>query len=503
LKAQGEGVRRPWTKRRLALCWQSALSVESRGWAGAPKKNTSPVSETIEIAPPRETLAPKPLWRTFLVFLAPMMLSNVLQSLSGTINSVFLGHMIGVKALGAATQFFPIMFFMMAFVIGLGAGASVLIGQAFGKGDFHKVRAIAGASLALAVTFGTIIAVLGGLFAGPLMEALQTPPDIIRDATEYARIMMISMPVFFLFLLATSILRGVGDAVTPLWTLAFSTVIGLIVTPALITGTFGLPRLGVAAAAVASLISLVLCMAWLAWYLIRRKNPLAPTKELRRHFRLDPKVLGMVLRLGVPTGIQMVIMAAAEIALLWMANSYGSSATAAYGVINQILAYVQFPAMSIGITASILGAQAIGAGRQHMLWPITRTALVLNIIITGGGVLTVYLLSGPIVSMFITDAPIIQLTQHLLHIVLWSTVVFGFAVVFSSMMRSSGTVLAPTAIGILAILAVEVPTAWFLSRAIGIDGVWWAYPAAFTAMFIMQGAFYTFVWRKRSIRALV
>ena len=104
------------------------------------------MTETLETAkaPPKDVDAhTKPLWRTFLTFLAPMMLSNILQSLSGTINSVFLGHMIGVKALGAATQFFPIMFFLMAFVIGLGSGASVLIGQAYGKGDFEKVRTIA------------------------------------------------------------------------------------------------------------------------------------------------------------------------------------------------------------------------------------------------------------------------------------------------------------------------------------------------------------------------
>ncbi len=464
------------------------------------------MTETLETAnAPLKAVAshPKPLWRTFLAFLAPMMLANVLQSLSGTINSVFLGHMIGVQALAAAIQFFPIMFFMMAFVIGLGAGASVLIGQAFGKGDFDKVRTIAGASLALSIVFGLVPAVLGGVFAEQLMIALQTPPDIIKEATEYARIMMISMPVFFVFLLATSILRGVGDAITPLWTLALSTGVGLLITPMLILGQFGLPKMGVASAAAASLASLFVAIAWLAWHLIRKKNPLAPTAELLRHVRLDPKVLGKVLRLGVPTGFQMVIVATAEIALLGMANGYGSQATAAYGVINQIIAYVQFPAMSIGITASILGAQAIGGGRQAMLWPITRMALILNMLITGTGVIAVYALSGPIVSMFVTDPAVIDLTEHLLHIVLWSMVIFGFAVVFSSIMRSSGTVLAPTAIGILAILGVEVPVAWFLSHAIGIDGVWWAYPATFITMFVMQGGYYALVWRRRSIRALV
>jgi putative MATE family efflux protein len=453
------------------------------------------VTDTLETAqaPPPGKSSQKALWRTFVVFLAPMMLANVLQSLSGTINNVFLGHMLGVEALAAATVFFPVMFFFIAFVMGLGAGASVLIGQAFGKGDMERVRAIAGASLALSLVFGFVIALLGGLFAGPLMAALNTPPDIIHEATEYARIMLITMPVFFVFLLATSILRGVGDAVTPLWTLALSTGVGLLITPALITGAFGLPQLGVASAAYASLGSLVVALAWLAWELIRRKHALAPTREL----------LGTVLRLGVPTGIQMVIMAIAELALLGLANGHGSNATAAYGAINQILAYVQFPAMSIGIAASILGAQAIGAGRASQLGAITRTALILNAIITGLGVTIVYLLSGPIVAMFITDPPVIELTQHLLHIVLWSTVVFGMAVVFSSMMRSSGTVLVPTGIAIFSIIAVEVPVAVYLDGTIGIDGVWWAYPAAFTAMFILQGAFYTFVWRKRSIRALV
>lgn len=445
----------------------------------------------------------RPLWRTFIVFLAPMMLANVLQSLSGTINNIFLGHLLGVEALAAAIVFFPVMFFFIAFVMGLGAGASVLIGQAWGKGDIERVRAIAGASLALTLVFGVLIAVLGGLFAGPLMKALQTPENILAPATEYARIMMITMPVFFVFILVTSILRGVGDTVTPLWTLALSTGVGLLITPALIQGSFGLPQMGVASAAYASLGSLFIAMAWLAWYLIRKKHVLAPTQELLARVRLDPKVLATVLRLGVPTGIQMVIMAIAELALLGLANRHGSDATAAYGAINQILAYVQFPAMSIGIAASILGAHAIGAGRSNQLWAITRTALILNALITGIGVLVVYALSGPIVAMFITDSPVVELTQHLLHIVLWSTVVFGMAVVFSSMMRSSGTVLAPTAIAIFSIIAVEVPVAMYLDTTIGIDGVWWAYPAAFCAMFILQGSFYTFVWRKRSIRALV
>jgi Na+-driven multidrug efflux pump len=456
--------------------------------------------ETAKAPLQARTTPAKPLWRTFLVFLTPMMLANVLQSLSGTINNVFLGHMIGVEALAAATVFFPVMFFFIAFVMGLGAGASILIGQAYGKGDHERVRAIAGATLALSLIFGIIVAIFGGIYADELMHWLQTPADIVDESVKYARIMMVTMPAFFIFILFTSMLRGVGDSVTPLWTLAFSTFIGLIVTPALIEGWFGLPKLGVASAAVASLVSMVFALIWLGWYLLRRKHPLAPSAAFIARIRLDPKCWPRPAPRRA-YGIQMVIMAVAELALLGLANGYGSSAAPTARSTRSSPMCSSLPCRSASRIDP--GAQAIGGGRAHQLGAITRTALILNAIITGAGVLIVYLLSGPIVAMFITAPEVIELTQYLLHIVLWSTVVFGMAVVFSSMMRSSGTVLAPTAIAIFSIIAVEVPVAVYLSGTIGISGVWWAYPSAFCAMFILQGSFYMLVWRKRSIRALV
>ena len=94
--------------------------------------------------------SPAPLWKNFLVFLLPMMASNILQSLFGTINNVYLGQMIGVDALAAVTVFFPVMFAFIALVMGLSSGASVLIGQAFGAGDLGKVKAVAGTALSVA-----------------------------------------------------------------------------------------------------------------------------------------------------------------------------------------------------------------------------------------------------------------------------------------------------------------------------------------------------------------
>ena len=444
-----------------------------------------------------------PLWKTFLFFLAPMMLTNILQSLFGTINGIYLGQMIGVDALAAVSTFFPMMFFFISFVIGLGAGASVLIGQAWGAREPDKVRAVAGTTLTIALLGSAVIAIFGGLFCRQLLIALATPPAILDAAESYARIMLVSMPLTFVFVLLTSMLRGTGDTLTPLVALAISAGVGLLTTPTLIKGWLGLPQLGVSSAAWASAISGVFTLLWLTLDLRRRRHVLAFDAAFLRAMRIDGALLRKVLNLGIPSAAGMVTMSLAELVLLGLVNSFGSGATAAYGAVNQVLGYAQFPAISIAITVSIFGAQAIGRGHSNQIGSIVRTGLLMNLVLTGSLVALAYLLSRIIMGFFIVDPAVLELAQRLLRIVLWSSVVFGMALVFSGAMRSSGTVWAPLSIQMFAIAGIEVPSAILLGRTIGIDGIWTAYPIAFSAMFLLQMSFYLLVWRKRAIRRLI
>jgi putative MATE family efflux protein len=441
--------------------------------------------------------------KTFLVFVAPMMLSNILQSLFGTINSAYLGQMIGVDALAAASVFMPVMFFFIAFVMGLSSGASILIGQAWGAGEPLKVKAVAGTTLSVALIIATTIAILGGLFSRPFLAALATPPDILDAASSYARVMMISMPLTFTFILWAAMMRGVGDSVTPLLALSVSAVIGLVATPALIRGWLGLPRLGVASAAWAGAFSASVTLILLHLYLRSRAHALAFDAAFLRAMRPDGKLLRTVLRLGIPSALGMVTMSLAELVLLGLVNSYGSDATAAYGAVNQVLGLAQFPAIAIAIAVSIFAAQAIGRGEAGLVDTIVRRGLEMNVFLTGGLVALVYLLSRMILSFFITDAAVLALAQNLLHLVLWSAVLFGMATVFSAAMRASGTVWMPLAILMFAVVAIELPSAIILSRLVGIEGIWMAYPIAFCSMFLLQMAYYMLVWRRRAIHRMV
>jgi putative MATE family efflux protein len=445
----------------------------------------------------------KPMWRILLVFLVPLMLSNVLQSASQTMASIWIGRLISTQALGAISAVFPIIFLLFSFVFGVSSGSSVLVGQAFGAKDFHKVKKIAGTVTGAALYLGLIVAVLGYFGSPTILKWLATPPDIIAQSDAYARVAFLSMPVFFIYFVYATILRGTGDSATPFYALIVSSLLAIVITPLFIVGVFGLPKLGVVSAAVSGLIANTAAFAWLLIYLRRKNHPLKFDRETLVDMGIDWKILGAVLRIGLPTALQVMMVSLAEIAVISFVNRFGSSATAAYGAVNQVVSYVQFPAISIGIAASIFGAQCIGARREDKLGSVIRSAVGLNYVIGGIIIAACYLCAWFILGWFITDHYTLVIAHQLLMITLWSYLLFGNSAVLSGLMRGSGTVLWPTINGIVAIWGVEVPVAWILMHRIGLDGVWLGYPAAYCVVLVLQFSYYEFVWKRKTHERLV
>ena len=445
----------------------------------------------------------KNLWKTFLVFLLPLIATNILQSLSGTVNTIFVGQMLGVNAIAAVAVFFPILFCLMAFVIGLSAGSTVLIGQAWGAKNLEKVHCVVGSTLFMTLIGGSLIALLGVIFAEQILLALGTDPEVMHLSLPYVQWMLAGSPLIFIYIIYTSILRGVGDSTTPLFASALTIGIGLGVTPVLIAGYFGFPRMGIISPAIATILGNLAVLVFLVLYLNYKQHPLKLDWALIKNIRHQPQLSKIILRLGIPTGVQMVTTSVAGLVIVGLVNRHGAEATAAYGAVNQVLNYIQFPALSIAIAASVFGAQAIGAGKSDLLNKVTRTALSMNTLFTGGLVILAYLSSKYLMALFITDPAVVVLGQQLLFIVLWSILFFGASAIFASIMRSSGTVTVPMLINILTILVIEVPCAYLFSQWWGLKGIWYAYALTFVSLCILQGLYYQLVWKKKTIQALI
>jgi len=310
-------------------------------------------------------------------------------------------------------------------------------------------------------------------------------------------------PLIFPYIIYTSILRGTGDSTTPLYSLVLSTILTIVVTPAFILGWFGLPQLGVVSVVAGAAISNLIAFVAFLVYLARMRHPLSFDAETARDLIVDPHILGLVLKIGIPTGLQVIMVSLAEIAVLSFVNRFGSSATAAYGAVNQIVSYVQFPAISVGIAASILAAQAIGAKREDLLSKVVHSAVALNYVIGGTIIAACYIFAWTVLGWFITDPATLAIAHTLLMITLWSYLIFGNSAAISWVVRGSGDVLVPMINGIFGIWAVEVPAAYLLMRKIGLDGVWLGYPISFIVVLGLQYGYYTLFWKKRTHERLV
>jgi putative MATE family efflux protein len=411
--------------------------------------------------------------------------------------------MIGVNALAAVSAVFPVVFLLFSFLIGIASGSTVLIGQAYGARDEHQVKKIAGTVLGATMIFAVICAVVGTMVSPWMLQALGTPAVILPDSDAYTKVIFLTAPIIFPYLVYTTFLRGVGDSQTPLYFLIVSSVLAVFFTPAFIQGWFGSPHLGVVSAAVSGMIANSVGLIGLLVLLARRKSPLRFDLEMARDMLPDPKILWNVIRIGVATGIQVIMVSLAEIAIISFVNHYGPRATAAYGAVNQIVNYVQFPAISIGIAASIFGAQCIGARREDKLGSVIRSAVALNYAVGGILVTLCYLLATQLLQLFITDPSTVQIAHELLMITLWSYLIFGNSAIISGVMRSSGTVLVPTINGLIGIWLIEVPVAYLCMKHFGLPGVWVGYPAYYCFMLCAQFTYYELFWKKKTHERLV
>jgi putative MATE family efflux protein len=443
------------------------------------------------------------LWRAMLLFLMPQTLGVALQLISNTVTIAYLGRLIGASALAAASTFFPIFFLLTSFLLGLFSGGVVLVGQAHGAGDVVRVRAVMGTTLCIGGALGIAVAAAGYITTPEILALIGTPPDILATATGYSQATFLALPGLVVIFAYLVLLRGTGDAVTPLWAMLLWIALGLIFTPALIKGWFGLPTLGVRSAPYGNLLACAVTLLILLVWLKRHGHPMAPDRAFLTELRVDPGIAIRLLRIGVPAGLQVALIALSEVVVVSLVNAFGSDATAAYGIFNQVISYVQAPAQAAAVAASVFGAQAIGAGQADRLNVVTRIAVLLAIIAGAIAIGAVYLFSGGLLALFTGDAGPQSIAHHALALTLWSYILVGIAGVLAGVMRSSGDVLVPTGVSIAAIWAIQLPTAYWASRRIGIDGVWIGYPVAFVAMLAAQAVYYLLFWHRRKHGRLI
>jgi Na+-driven multidrug efflux pump len=234
----------------------------------------------------------------------------------------------------------------------------------------------------------------------------------------------------------------------------------------------------------------------LAW-LYRSKHFLRIRRGEGHYLRVDPVILRALFTKGVPMGLQMVVMSTSMLVLISLVNQFGAHTTAAYGACFQLWNYIQMPSIAIGMAASSMAAQNVGAGKWDRVHRIAMTGVAFNFLLTGSLVLLIYLFNRGALNLFLpATGGAIEIAQHINAIVVWSFIFFGLSFVLAGVVRSTGAVIPPLIILFIALWVVRIPFAYAYVDSWGSDAIWWSFPLGSLVSMLLSIAYYTFGnWR--------
>jgi putative MATE family efflux protein len=442
-----------------------------------------------------------PIGSTLLAFALPTLGSNVLQSLNGSINTIWVGRFLGENALAATSNANIIMFLMFGMVFGFGMAATIIVGQAWGRRDHDAARRAFGSAIGLVVAGSVLTGALGWIFAPEILTLLATPGDAYGEALAYLRVIFLGLPASMLLVLMFMGLRGIGDSLTPLWFMGLSVVLDAGLNPVFILGLGPAPRLGIAGSATATLIANVVACAVLVIYIYRRELPLRLVGAELRYVLPARDLVGTIVGKGLPIGAQMLVISGAGLAMVGLVNRNGVDTTAAYGITQQLWTYIQMPAMAIGAAVSAMAAQNIGAGRWDRVGAITRSGVIYNLAITGAIIAVALLFDRPLLSLFVqSDSPVLGVAQHINTLATWGFALFGATMVLFGTVRANGAVWGPLAILFIAMFPVRLGVALALRPSLGADALWWSFPLGSAATVILATLYYLHGgWRRGAL----
>lgn len=447
-----------------------------------------------------------PITPTLIRFSAPLLLTVLFHTIAGTWNAFWVSQVLGPNELIAVVNANVLLTILMGLVSGFGVAAGVFVGQAIGADDMQTARRVVGTSVSFAVFAGFSVAGLGLFGVEYIVDLLHMPEQTRAHSITFFRIVCLSMPTLFVFVFITMIIRSSGDSKTPA---VFSTIwmsLGFILTPLLLTGVFGLPRFGIAGAALSGLIANAIALLLLLTYIYFKDLPLALRGENRRYFRPDLTILRRLAKRAIPSAAETMIVHGSYFVLLSLVNAYGVVTAAGYAAAAQLWGYVQLPAFAITASMATMAAQNIGAGKWDRVNKIAVRGCALSGLITAAMALLIYALGEAPVRLFLPEGgEALHTAMAINEVVLWSWPIIAVTFGLFAIVRANGVMLPSAIIFAITMWGLRVPFANMLQPQLGSAAIWWSFPVGTFASAALAYAYYRFGrWREHEpLRSIV
>ena len=421
--------------------------------------------------------------QSIFIFSLPLILGNLFLQLYNFVNSVLVGHFLGDVALAAVGTVYPIVFFLISLIIGIGSGASVVVSHFFGAKQYNKIPLTISTFYIFFIILGLFICFISIVFAQQIFSLLQLEEEIAHLAVSYMRIYMIGMFFSFCFNSAVSLLRGLGDSKTQLYYLIAANILNGILSYIFLA----VMKWDLNSTAWATVISQAAAFFTLFFHL-QKTNPYIKIKKADKYF--DKSILKEIVKIGFPTGIQQSVIALSQILIIGIVAMFGSNAITAYSAASRIESIALLIILNFSSALSSFVGQNYGAGLSLRVKKSLTSSLQIIGIISIITMIVFCFLGRNIMNLFSQTTEVIEIGYQYLVIMGLFWITLGAMNIFQSFFRGLGDTFIPMLISILSLWIIRIPISYLLSFKYSTTGIWIGAPISWIIAMIAYIIYY-------------
>ncbi|WP_234978410.1 MATE family efflux transporter [Bacillus tuaregi] len=431
--------------------------------------------------------------RQMISFAGPIMLTNLLQVSYQFIDSLWVGNLLGGNALGAITISSTIVVTLLAFILGINNATLTILSQQKGMNDKSGLKKYINAFVVLLATLSILVGLLGFIFSEQLLQLLHTPNEMLHEANLYLRINFLGILFIMGYNFIGTVLRALGDSQTPLKFVFVAVVLNGVLDPLFIE----VFQWGIQGAAYATVLAQGFSFLLALIYTFHRRLvpfsiPTLPSRE----------EVWLILKLGIPAGLQMMVIYAGITAILTVVNSFDGAVVAGFGASQRIDSLITIPAMALGTAVNSMAGQNIGANRWDRVRQIALYGAVYNVIIMLVIASVVYLFAEALTALFVKETDTVRFGTDYLKIIAFFYPFIGLNFILNGIVRAAGAMYQVLILNILSFWLLRYPLTFFCSHLIGQNGIALGMGISFIFSSIFAFSYFKWGgWRKKPLFA--
>ena len=430
-------------------------------------------------------------------FAMPFMLANLLQTVYTLTDLAIVGQFVGSDGLSAVSISGQLTILFMSFGMGIGGGGQIYMSQIVGKKELHKINTVVGTTFTLKLTFSLIFLLVGTMACEPLLKLINTPAEAMDQAYDYMFICCFGIPFLYVYNVFSANMRGMGDSKRPMYFIAVSAVSN-VVLDLLFVAVF---EWGSAGAALATVISQVLCCIFALTYVYKRREAFGFDFKLKS-FKVDWVVLKNLLRLSLPLIMTTMCIQFSMSYIMSHINTYGIIAASVTGVGNKLYSVMSVVTQSIQSSTGTMVGQNMGAGKIDRAKKVVFSGWLINLSFFVVIALMALFLPRQIFSLFNREAAVLDMAVEYMRISILQYLAFALMSPPMGFIMGTGFTTLNFAIsfldGVLGRIGISV--LFGVTLGMGLQGFWWGSVAAsFISVILGSAYFFSGKWKKRHL----